>query len=320
MDAEAVAEIFIRRFYRQHGLPAAIVSDRGRQFVSILWKRICKILGIERRLSTAYHPQIDGATERMNQTVETFLRTYIDFDQCNWARLLPIAEFVINNRDAASTGVNPFFLSHGYHIKILDTDEKLHAAGNEVRNPIQKADNILIKLKQANDWAQTAMAVAQQEQQEHADKSKVQTPRYKVKDKVWLTLKNIATATENKKLDAKQAKYTIFEDTGSHNFRLDTPPGIRNVFHVDKLRAASIDLLFSQISGDNHPGPTIIGNEDGTHEYDLERILKKRKKGRGYQYLVKWKDHARPTWEPASAMEDTVALDEFKANLNEGGG
>ena len=103
MDAEAVSEIFIRRFYRQHGLPAAIVSDRGRQFVSILWKRICKILGIERRLSTAYHPQTDGATERMNQTVETFLRTYIDFDQRNWVKLLFITEFAINNKDATST-------------------------------------------------------------------------------------------------------------------------------------------------------------------------------------------------------------------------
>ena len=180
MDAEAVAEIFIRRFYRQHGLPAVIVSDRGRQFVSILWKRICKILGIERRLSTAYHPQTDGATERMNQTVETFLRIYIDFDQRNWVKLLLITEFVINNKDEASTGVSPFFLSYGYHAKILKTDEKLHTAGNEIKSLIQKADNIFIKLKQTNDWAQTAMAVAQQKQQKHADKFKIQTPKYKI--------------------------------------------------------------------------------------------------------------------------------------------
>ena len=104
---------------------------------------------------------------------------------------------------------------------------------------------------------------------------------------------------------------------GSHNFRLDTPPGIRNVFHVDRLRAASADPFPSQVSDDSHPGPTIIGNEDGTHEYNVERILKKRKSGRGNQYLVKCKDYARPTWEPTSAMENTVALDEFEANLNE---
>ena len=62
MNAEAVAETFIRRFYRQHGLFAIIIFDRGRQFVNILWKEICKILGIERKLSTIYHPHIDGVT------------------------------------------------------------------------------------------------------------------------------------------------------------------------------------------------------------------------------------------------------------------
>ena len=75
---------------------------------------------------------------------------------------------------------------------------------------------------------------------------------------------------------------------GFHNFRLNTPLNIRNVFHVDKLRAASGDFLFSQISKNNHPGPSIINNKNGTHEYDVEKILKK-KLGRGYQYLVKWK-------------------------------
>ena len=121
------------------------------------------------------------------------------------------------------------------------------------------------------------MAIAQQEQQEYADKSKTQTPRYKIKYKIWLTLKNIATATENKKLDAKQAKYTILENMGFHNFKLNTPPDIRNVFHVDRLRAASMDLFFSQIFDDNHPGPFIVNEK--TPEYDVERILKKKKTG-----------------------------------------
>ena len=118
-----------------------------------------------------------------------------------------------------------------------------------------------------------------------------------------MTLKNITTVTENKKLDAKWAKYTIFEDMRFQNFKLNTPPNIRNVFNVDKLRAASKDILFSQISDDNHLGPTIIGNKNGTHEYDVERILKKRKRGRGYQYLIKWKDYARFTWEPVLVIK-----------------
>ena len=91
-----------------------------------------------------------------------------------------------------------------------------------------------------------------------------------------MTVKFITPATENKKLDAKQTKYIILENMGFHYFWLNTPPNIRNVFHIDKLRAASTDFLFSQIPNDNHPGPTIIGNENGTHEYDVEFFLNKK--------------------------------------------
>ena len=72
-EAQDVAALFIRTFYRHHGLPTAIVSDRGTQFTSALWKRVCQLLGIVRRLSTAYHPETDGSTERMNQTVEIYV-------------------------------------------------------------------------------------------------------------------------------------------------------------------------------------------------------------------------------------------------------
>ena len=146
---------------------------------------------------------------------------------------------------------------------------------------------MLTKLKQTSDKIQRLMAVVEQKQREYVNKSKIQKPNIKIKDKVWLTLNNITTAIENKKFDAKQTKYTNLENMGFHNFRLNTPPGIRNVFYVDKLRAISADFLFSQISNDNHLGPTIVCNKIGTHEYDVEKILNK--KGRGYQYLVTWK-------------------------------
>jgi transposase InsO family protein len=81
IKAETVAKWFVRNFYRRHYLPTAIVSDRGTQFVGHLWTRICALLGIVRRLSTAFHPETDGATERMNQTVETYLRMFVDYAQ-----------------------------------------------------------------------------------------------------------------------------------------------------------------------------------------------------------------------------------------------
>jgi transposase InsO family protein len=69
-DSEQIAWALVRRVISKHGFPRSIVSDRGPQFVSLVWSRICALVGIQKRLSTAYHPQTDGATERINSTVE----------------------------------------------------------------------------------------------------------------------------------------------------------------------------------------------------------------------------------------------------------
>ena len=118
----------------------------------------------------------------MNQTVETFLRIYIDFDQRNWVKFLFITEFVIHNKDAVSTGFFFFFFF------FTDTTRKFQKrlkkltqpAENHVKIPIQKTDNIFTKLKQTNDWVQTVMAVPQQKQQKYADTFKAQIPKYKI--------------------------------------------------------------------------------------------------------------------------------------------
>jgi len=312
IQAETVAKWFVRTFYRQHYLPGAIVSDRGKQFVGKLWARICQLLGIVRRLSTAYHPETDGSTERMNQTLETYLRTFVDYAQDDWYDTLPSAEVAINDRDAASTGVSPFFLQHGYHIEPLDlwvdlTEEVVR------QSPIQQADAIVRKLKDAREWAQSAMASAQQVMEEVTNRHRQQSPSFKIGDKVWLNLENIRTNRPTKKLDAKHAKFTVLEAIGSHSYRLNTPPGIHDVFHSQLLRLASYDPLPSQVQDDSQPLPQLVG-EDA--EYEVEKILDekvvRRRGGSQHQFLVKWAGYARPTWEPKEALNDTVALDHWE--------
>jgi transposase InsO family protein len=313
IKVETVAEIFIRTFYRHHGLPAAIVSDRGTQFVGLMWARLCQLLKIKRRLSTAYHPETDGSTERMNQTLEAYLRAFVDYAQDDWANLLPMAELAINGRDAASTGVSPFFLSHGYHVEPLDLEEEIPAHTGHKKSPIQQAETVVRKILDAKEWAESAMAEAQQTQEENTNRYRQQAPSFKVGDKVWLNLANIRTNRPSKKLDAKNAKFTVIEVLGSHSFRLDTPPGIRNVFHSKLLKLAASDPLPFQTSDDYQPGPIMVDDED---EYEIEKILKEKtvRRGRGYhtKYLVKWKGWIRPTWEPASALQETAALDAFE--------
>jgi len=97
MDARQFAELFMREIFQLHGLPKDIITDRGSIFTSDLWKETTKQLGIERRLSTAFHPQMDGQTERTNSTLEQYLRAYVNYQQDNWKELLPMAEFAYNN-------------------------------------------------------------------------------------------------------------------------------------------------------------------------------------------------------------------------------
>jgi transposase InsO family protein len=183
ITVEVVAEVFLYTFYRRHGIPVCIVSDRGTQFVSTMWTRICQLLGIVRRLSTVYYPQIDGSTEQKNQVVEAYIRAFVLYAQDDWTKLMPAAELALNNRDASSTGVSPFFLIHGYHVEPLVLPEEPQSVRSP-QSPVQTADSIVRKLRSAVEWAQSAMAVSQQEQEEQANRLRTEGPRFKVGDKV----------------------------------------------------------------------------------------------------------------------------------------
>jgi len=157
------------------------------------------------------------------------------------------------------------------------------------------------------------MAVAQQEQEENANRTRQQAPEFRVGDKVWLDLRNVRTTRQSKKLDWKNAKYTVIEVVGSHSYRLNTPTGIHNVFHSNLLRTASTDPLESQVLDDIQPNPIIVEDDE---EYQIEKLIRHRvvRRGRGSQkqYLVKWTGYAEPTWEPESALENTIALDTYE--------
>uniref|UniRef100_A0A803TGX1 Gypsy retrotransposon integrase-like protein 1 n=1 Tax=Anolis carolinensis TaxID=28377 RepID=A0A803TGX1_ANOCA len=110
--AKETADLFLQHVFRLHGLPKSLVTDRGSQFTSRFWKALQKLLGIDSRLSSAHHPQTDGQTERTNATLEQYLRCYVNYQQDNWASLLPLSEFAYNNGVQASTKETPFFANY----------------------------------------------------------------------------------------------------------------------------------------------------------------------------------------------------------------
>ncbi|WVZ95411.1 LOW QUALITY PROTEIN: hypothetical protein U9M48_041179 [Paspalum notatum var. saurae] len=123
--AASVAKLFVQQVYRLHGLPLAIVSDRDRIFSSTFWSELFRLADVQLRMSSAYHPQSDGQTERLNQTMETFLRCFVNACPSKWYDWLPLAEFWYNSSDHSDIGRSPFQALYGYpprHFGINSTD------------------------------------------------------------------------------------------------------------------------------------------------------------------------------------------------------
>src|SRR4051794_19521962 len=131
ISGEETAKLFLDNMYRYHGLPDDIISDRGSQFISRFWRSLFEILKVDIKLSSAFHPQTDGQTERVNQVLEQYLRCTINYQQDDWTLYLPLAEFAYNNSIHASTQQTPFYANYGYHPKLdlwASTGEKNPAA------------------------------------------------------------------------------------------------------------------------------------------------------------------------------------------------
>jgi hypothetical protein len=119
--AAELAIILRNEVVRHYGLPSGIVSDRGAVFTSQFWSDFCYESQVKRKLSTAFHPQTDGQTERANQTLEQYIRCYCTKEQDDWANMLSLAEFASNNSVSQTLGMSPFRALYGWDPDIATT-------------------------------------------------------------------------------------------------------------------------------------------------------------------------------------------------------
>ena len=302
--AEDLAELFLRDVFRLHGLPEITISDRGTQFASRFWTRICQRLQINRKMSTAYHPETDGQTERANAVMEQYLRAYVSYQQDNWIRFLPLAEFAANNAVSESTSVSPFFANGGFHPRVTDTlDQEAHSP--EARTANEKAD----QLHQIREHVRLELVYAQDRHESTANAHRLPAPSYEVGDEVWLRSRHIRTDRPSRKLDWKRlGRFKVSARISPYAYRLDLPASMRihPVFHVSLLEPARDDPLPGQIQPP--PPPVVVEGED---EYEVEEVLDARIRRGVLQYLIKWTGYDRPDWEPAKQVNGLAAIDEF---------
>jgi hypothetical protein len=115
INVEGATQLYLREVWKHHGLPQAVLSDQGSQFIAEFTCELYRLLGIKLVISTAYHPQTDGQTEHVNQELKGYLQIFTSQRQDDWDKLLPLGKFAHNNHVHSSTQHTPFMIDTGRH-------------------------------------------------------------------------------------------------------------------------------------------------------------------------------------------------------------
>ena len=175
--------MFRDNVWKLHGLSKSIISDRGPQFAAGLMRELNRMLGIESKMSTAFHSQTDSQTERVNQELEQYLRMFIDHRQEQWPDWLGTAEFAYNNKVHSSTKTLPLKANYGQDPRM----------GFEVRKKrkYKGAEKFVIKIKEVQKEAKAVLGKVQEEMKKYADRKRAEVDEYKVGDLVMLSTKDL---------------------------------------------------------------------------------------------------------------------------------
>jgi hypothetical protein len=322
VTAEEFAVIFFDRWYCENGLPLDIVSDRDTKFMSKFWKALHRLTGVKLKMSTSYHPETDGASERTNKTVNQILRFHVDRNQSGWVRSLPRVRFAIMNTINRSTGYSPFQLRMGRSPRVLPP-LTMDAAKEESKIPEGfQAVEMFRQLELDVMDAQDRLLAAKVNQAHYANQDRGAEVKYEVGDLVLMSTENRRRAYKSKG-DGRVAKfmprfdgpYEVTEahpDSSTYSLKLPFSDVKVDGFHSKllKLWKPNNPLLFPDRQLPE-PGPTL--NTDGEPEWLVEKIVDQRKRGKGHQYLVRYVGYGPEDdrWLPGAELDELEAMDKW---------
>ena len=303
-NAEDLAKVILKEIIANHRIPQSIISDRDKLFTSKFWNTWTRQLGTKIKLLTAYHPQTDRQTKQTNQTLEPYLRHYINFKQNNWIDLLPLAQFVYNNHQHSTTRTSLFYANYGKHPN-WDPNNNIttltsEAATTKINKIVKLHEELSRRVNQGGKI--TAKQV---------NKKKLKGPTFERGDKVYLLTKNLKSKRPSSKLDHVRIRpFKVEKQTSEVNYRLKLPAKVRihPNFHVSLLEPAP----------KNAPIQT-EWNIKKEEEYDVEKILDSRKINGKDHYLVKWLGYGNKEnlWEPTEnfSPEAFWKIEEYRQKL-----
>lgn len=228
------AKLFVRKVYSRFGLPSTIVTDRGPQFTAMVWQSLATLLGINHRLSTAYHPQTDGQSEIVNKALGQYLRIFSNLEQTDWSSHLPYAEFCYNSTPHSATGIPPIVAYSGYEPR-RSLDQPASSPDDKA---VPRATRFAKDLNKLHKAMYKALADANERYAEVYNRRR-RNIRFKEGEWVWLNTKNLRTMRPSKKLDNRFAgPYKIDKVINDLAYRLKIHDrtSLGRTFHIDLLK------------------------------------------------------------------------------------
>ncbi|CAI7900276.1 unnamed protein product [Closterium sp. NIES-54] len=280
---EKTAQLFLKHIISQHGIPTTLISDRDPKFTSKFWKELMSLMGTRLAMSSAYHPQTDGQTERLNQIVEQLLRAACKDDINKWDLHLPVLEFAYNNAKHAATGETPFFLYYGRHPL---TPQQLTVPAS-----VQPAHDFVTTMQQLWDRTHKRLQNIQSSQKPLADRHRLDHT-IAVGDHVLLDTCNLNLGHLPSKLRPRFCgPFLVEEQVTPVTFLLRLPASwnIHNTFHVQLLNPYQ-DPNKLYTGRQPPPPPPVLVNDE--LEYEVESVLAHRRRRHGaLEFLVCWKGY-----------------------------
>ncbi|WZZ87668.1 hypothetical protein YC2023_116247 [Brassica napus] len=299
---DQIVRKYIDEIVRLHGVPASIVSDRDPRFTSYFWRAFQKALGTRVNMSTAYHPQTDGQSERTIQTLEDMLRACVLDWGDSWERHLPLVEFAYNNSFHRSIGMSPYEALYGRPCRTplcwTQVGERSMIGPEIVEETTEKIKILKEKMKEAQDRAKN-----------YADKRRKDL-EFAVDDLVYLkmiTFKGRVRISGRRKLDPRYlGPFKIIERVGKVAYKLDLPTAMdafHNVFHVSQLKKCLTDqdVIVPEIPSDLGTNLTL----ETRPVRILDRMEKAMRKKTIQMVKIVWdcSGHEEITWETEARMK-----------------